>query len=86
MATATYRDPITCDECGCFSSRHDDCCSQWNEDGEQYRVILMGGPAATFTDVQAAADFYNEHACEYCRTHKSMHDGRCCDIQTWTRS
>ena len=59
---------------------------QWNEDGEQYRVVLMGELAATFTDVEAAIDHYNDYACQYCRTHKSMHDGRCCDVQTWTRS
>jgi len=57
----------------------------WNADGEQHRVILQGALAATFTDVEAARDFYNDHACLYCRTHQSMHDGRCCDVQTWTR-
>jgi hypothetical protein len=60
--------------------------AEWNEDGEQYRVILDDELAATFTDVEAAADYYNDHACLYCRTHQSMHDGRCCDVQTWTRS
>ena len=26
-----YRDPLTCDECGCFQSKHDYQCSQWTE-------------------------------------------------------
>jgi hypothetical protein len=29
--TITYREPLTCDECGCFLSKHDDQCSQWAE-------------------------------------------------------
>lgn len=29
--TITYRDPITCDECGHFVSKHDSECSQWTE-------------------------------------------------------
>jgi hypothetical protein len=86
MATDTYRDPITWNECGCFVSRHQGECSQWNDDGERFAVILNGETAATFTDVEAACDFYNDHACLYCRTWKSMHNGRCCDVQTWTRS
>jgi hypothetical protein len=60
--------------------------TEWNEDGEQYPVVLMGEHAATFTDVEDAADFYDDHACQFCWTHKRMHDDRCCDVQTWTRS
>jgi predicted enzyme related to lactoylglutathione lyase len=60
--------------------------AEWNEDAEQYRVVLIGEHAATFTDIEAACDFYAEHACQFCWTHQSMHDGRCCDVQTWTRS
>jgi hypothetical protein len=60
--------------------------AEWNEDGEQYRVILNGETAANFTVVEDAIDFYNDHACQFCWTHKSMHDGRCCDVQTWARS
>lgn len=60
--------------------------AEWNEDGERYAVILMGETAATFIDIEVATDFYNEHACLFCRTWKNRHDGRCCDVQTWTRS
>jgi hypothetical protein len=60
--------------------------AEWNEDAEQYRVVLIGEHAATFTDIEAACDFYTEHVCQFCWTHKSMHDGRCCDVQTWTSS
>lgn len=27
----TYIDPIVCEECGCFPSKHDTECSQWQE-------------------------------------------------------
>lgn len=39
----TYHDPITCDECGCFLSRHDALCSLWTEPAEpidQVRYVL----------------------------------------------
>jgi hypothetical protein len=59
--------------------------AEWNEDGEQYRVILNDELAATFTVLSDALDFYAEHACHFCHAYRSMHDGRCCDIQTWTK-
>jgi len=31
VAIASYRTPLTCDECGCFRSKHDSTCSQWSE-------------------------------------------------------
>jgi hypothetical protein len=34
---------------------------EWNEDGEQHRVILNGELAATFTVLGDALDFYAEH-------------------------
>jgi hypothetical protein len=37
--------------------------AEWNEDGEQYRVILNDELAATVTDQDAACDFYTENAC-----------------------
>ena len=37
-SSATYRDSLTCDECGCFLSRHDDFCSQWTEPSEPIDV------------------------------------------------
>ncbi len=58
--------------------------TEWNVDGEQYRVILNDELAATFTDVDAAIDFYNENACRYCRTEPVAHESHCCDIQQWT--
>jgi hypothetical protein len=37
--------------------------AEWNEDGEQYRVILNGETAANFTVVEDAIDLYHDHAC-----------------------
>jgi hypothetical protein len=37
----TYRDLLTCDECGCFLSKHDRLCSKWIEpDDEPIPYVL----------------------------------------------
>jgi hypothetical protein len=41
----TWHPPITCDECGCFPSKHDEACSLWTEPlapmtDEQHRRIF----------------------------------------------
>lgn len=30
-----YRDPLTCDECGCFQSKHGPLCSKWTDPDDQ---------------------------------------------------
>jgi hypothetical protein len=36
--SATYRDALTCAECGFFLSRHDEFCSKWTEPSEPLDV------------------------------------------------
>jgi len=54
-----YREPLTCDECGCFLSRHDDLCSQWTEPEEPINVdapipyVLTDAGRAHLVQVQA---------------------------------
>jgi hypothetical protein len=63
--------------------RHADGGFTWERSADVARAARYD---ATFTDVEDAADFYDDHACQFCWTHKRMHDDRCCDVQTWTRS
>jgi hypothetical protein len=42
--SAAYRDPLTCDECGCFQSKHDTTCSRWQEVTVEANVVTFNRP------------------------------------------
>ncbi len=55
--SATYHDPLICDECGCFFSRHDDLCSAWSEPVEPIDVDAPCGYVLTDAGRALLVDF-----------------------------
>jgi len=50
--SATYRDPLTCDECGWFLSKRDPTCSQWQEVTVDGNTVTFNRPAAGWRSLE----------------------------------